>query len=66
MGDGKTTVIAPLLALILADGYSLVCSCMPSALLEMSRAVLARHGLTGVNSGVLGWIEAGYRCNNVR
>ena len=42
MGDGKTTVIAPLLALILADGHSLVCCCMPNALLEMSRAVLAR------------------------
>ncbi|CAJ1380920.1 unnamed protein product [Effrenium voratum] len=42
MGDGKTTVIAPLLALILADGSALVCSCMPAALLEMSRSVLAR------------------------
>ena len=42
MGDGKTTVIAPLLSLILADGKSLVCACMPSALLEMSRGVLAR------------------------
>ncbi|CAE7723402.1 unnamed protein product [Symbiodinium sp. CCMP2456] len=42
MGDGKTTVIAPLLALILADGKSLVCSCMPAALAEMTRSVLTR------------------------
>ncbi|CAE8648134.1 unnamed protein product, partial [Polarella glacialis] len=40
MGAGKTTVVAPLLALLLATGDRLVCSCMPSALLEMSRSVL--------------------------
>ena len=52
MGDGKTTVIAPLLALILADGKSLVCSCMPAALAEMTRSVLTRclvlSGVDGV------------------
>eukprot|EP00457_Paulinella_chromatophora_P000019 gb/GEZN01000019.1/.p1 GENE.gb/GEZN01000019.1/~~gb/GEZN01000019.1/.p1 ORF type:complete len:4425 (-),score=920.40 gb/GEZN01000019.1/:221-11590(-) len=37
MGAGKTTVVAPLLALILADGQSLVLSVVPRALLEMSR-----------------------------
>eukprot|EP00457_Paulinella_chromatophora_P000002 gb/GEZN01000002.1/.p1 GENE.gb/GEZN01000002.1/~~gb/GEZN01000002.1/.p1 ORF type:complete len:6816 (+),score=1425.09 gb/GEZN01000002.1/:114-20561(+) len=37
MGAGKTTVVAPLLALILADGKSLVLSVVPRALLEMSR-----------------------------
>ena len=42
MGDGKTTVIAPLLALILADGKSLLCSCMPACLAEMTRAVLTK------------------------
>ena len=42
MGDGKTTVIAPLLALILADGRSLVCSCMPACLAEMTRSVLTK------------------------
>ena len=52
MGDGKTTVIAPLLALVLADGQSLVCACMPSALLEMSRAVLARLDETNMFPGV--------------
>ena len=37
MGAGKTTVVAPLLALMLADGKSLVMSVVPKALLEMSR-----------------------------
>ena len=40
MGAGKTTVICPLLALLLADGKSLVTLVVPSALLEMSRSVL--------------------------
>ena len=37
MGAGKTTVVAPLLALMLADGQSLVLSVVPTALVEMSR-----------------------------
>ena len=37
MGAGKTTVVAPLLALMLADGNSLVLSVVPNALQEMSR-----------------------------
>ena len=37
MGAGKTTVVAPLLALILADSNSLLLSVVPKALLEMSR-----------------------------
>ena len=40
MGAGKTTVVGPLLALILADGDRLVMQVVPSALLPMSRAVL--------------------------
>lgn len=40
MGAGKTTVIAPLLTLMLADGQSLVMSVVPKALLEMSRNVM--------------------------
>ncbi|KAH8067983.1 hypothetical protein JL721_7203 [Aureococcus anophagefferens] len=40
MGAGKTTVVAPLLALMLADGKSLVVSVVPKALLEMTRARL--------------------------
>lgn len=39
MGAGKTTVIAPLLALMLGDGESLVLSVVPKALLDMSRNV---------------------------
>jgi len=37
MGAGKTTVVAPLLALLLGDGQHLVMSVVPKALLEMSR-----------------------------
>ena len=39
MGGGKTTVITPLLALLLADPTRLVVQCVPAALLEMSRAI---------------------------
>jgi len=42
MGAGKTTVIGPLLTLLLADGERLVAQVMPSALLEMSRNVLRK------------------------
>ena len=37
MGAGKTSVVAPLLALIVADGKHLVLSVVPKALVEMSR-----------------------------
>eukprot|EP00043_Microstomoeca_roanoka_P005858 m.58502 g.58502 ORF g.58502 m.58502 type:complete len:4257 (-) comp13155_c0_seq1:39-12809(-) len=40
MGAGKTTVVGPMLSLILADGDSLVVQIMPSALLEQTRNVL--------------------------
>jgi hypothetical protein len=40
MGAGKTTVVAPLLALILGDGETCVKMVMPSALLEMTRNVM--------------------------
>src|SRR4051794_8598396 len=39
-GMGKTTVVAPLLALLLADSKSLVIQVVPRALLEFSRGVL--------------------------
>ena len=39
MGAGKTTVVAPLLALCLADGASLVTAVAPRALVEMTRDV---------------------------
>ena len=40
MGAGKTTVICPLLALLLANGKSLVTLVIPAALLDMSRDVM--------------------------
>jgi hypothetical protein len=40
MGAGKTTVVTPLLALMLADGKSLVTQVVPHALLEFSRSVM--------------------------
>ena len=39
MGAGKTTVVAPLLSLCLADGDSLVTAVAPRALVEMTRDV---------------------------
>lgn len=40
MGQGKTTVVGPLLALMLGDNRSLVCQVVPPALLEFSRSVM--------------------------
>ena len=40
MGAGKTTVVGPILALMLADRRSLVIEVVPRALLEMSRGIL--------------------------
>jgi hypothetical protein len=40
MGAGKTTMIAPLLNLVLADGETLVMQVVPSALLDFSRSVM--------------------------
>jgi len=40
MGAGKTTVVGPLLCLILGDGGNLVTQVVPPALLEFSRSVL--------------------------
>ena len=40
MGQGKTTVIAPMLALLLGDGKRLIFQVCPGPLLEMSRSVM--------------------------
>jgi len=40
MGAGKSTVVGPMLSLILSDGRSLVTLVVPSSLLEMSRNVM--------------------------
>jgi hypothetical protein len=42
MGQGKTTVVGPLLALILADGATLITQVMPTALLDQSRTILRK------------------------
>ena len=42
MGAGKTTVIAPLLVMLVSSGDCLVTQCVPSALLRMSVSVLRR------------------------
>ena len=42
MGGGKTTVVGPLLALLLGDGKTLVMQVVPAALLEFSRQVRVR------------------------
>lgn len=40
MGAGKTTVVGPLLTLILADGKHLVTQTMPTALLDQTRGIM--------------------------
>eukprot|EP00662_Eupelagonemidae_sp_cell21_P029522 gene29522-64025_t len=40
MGQGKTTVITPLLSLMLADGRHLISVCTPRALVPFTRSVL--------------------------
>lgn len=40
MGAGKTTVVGPLLTLILADGKQLVTQVMPTALLDQTRSIM--------------------------
>ena len=40
MGGGKTTVVMPLLALILADGNQVIMQVVPAPLLEFSRSIM--------------------------
>ena len=40
MGAGKTTVVGPVLALLLGDGNSLITQVVPNQLLDMSRGVM--------------------------
>ena len=47
MGEGKSTIISPLLALLLADGHRLVGLCVPASLLDFSHAAL-RDRLTAL------------------
>lgn len=52
MGAGKTTVVAPLAALMLADGAALVTSVVPNALLDMSISVARSRFNTVLRKGV--------------
>ena len=47
MGAGKTTIVGPMLALLLADGNSLITQVVPNQLLDMSRNVM-RESFTAV------------------
>ena len=40
MGEGKSTVVAPLLGMLLADGKRLVAQVVPAQLLAQSRAIM--------------------------
>jgi ankyrin repeat protein/thiol-disulfide isomerase/thioredoxin len=51
MGSGKTTVVSPLLVMMLADSKSLVLQVMPAALLDFSRGVM-RSALSAVDKRV--------------
>ena len=53
MGAGKTTCIAPLLAMMLADGASLVMQVVPTPLLNMSRNVMWSRFIGAVRKPVL-------------
>lgn len=52
MGAGKTTVVAPLLALLLADGKRLVAEVVPPALLHFTRSVLRERFSAVIRKGV--------------
>ena len=43
MGQGKTTVVAPLLALMLGNNQTLVMQVVPPALLEFSRSIMRQR-----------------------
>ena len=65
MGGGKTTVVGPMLALILGDGEMLVLQTMPQALLEQSKAtlratfsaIMRKRGVRGAASPPLRSVE---------
>src|SRR4051794_91559 len=53
MGAGKTTVVAPLLAMMLADGKRLVAQVVPQSLLEFSRSVTRERFSAVVKKSVM-------------
>ena len=52
MGAGKTTVVGPLLTLLLADGKTMVTHVMPTALLEQSKQILRSRFSSVVNKEI--------------
>ena len=52
MGQGKTTVVCPLLTLILGDGDNLVVLVVPPALLDFSRSIMRSTFSTIMTKGV--------------
>lgn len=52
MGAGKTTVVGPLVAMLLADGETLVSEVVPPALLDFSTNVLRERFSTAIRKPV--------------
>ncbi|EDO05622.1 uncharacterized protein BBOV_IV000220 [Babesia bovis T2Bo] len=52
MGEGKTTVVGPLLSVLLADGERLFVQICPHALLEFTRAILRENFSAVIHKGV--------------
>lgn len=52
MGAGKTTVVSPLLSLLLADGNRLIVQIVPQALLQFTRSVLRERFSAVIRKGV--------------
>ena len=66
MGAGKTTVVGPLLCLMLADGHTLVTQVMPTPLLEQTRNVLrSRFNVIVTKPGEREQNTQSYSCNIV-
>lgn len=61
MGAGKTTVVAPLLALLLADGTDLVVQVVPRTLLEFTRTVMQERFSAVIKKGVLTFAFSRYQ-----
>ena len=53
MGQGKTTVVSPLICLMLAQGEYLVVQCVPPALLQMSSGILRSTFASIIRKSVL-------------
>lgn len=52
MGAGKTTVVGPLVAMLIASGRTMVCEVVPPALLDFSAGVLRERFSAGIRKPV--------------